>query len=88
MLVTIIGAVFLIVVFLFLTLTIAYFTLLERKVLASMQRRSGPNKVGFAGLLQPIADAAKLILKETLRPSSSDRVAFFVAPSLLLPSLY
>lgn len=75
-----IAIVLLIVVFLFITLTIAYFTLLERKVLAAMQRRSGPNKVGFAGLLQPIADAAKLILKETLRPSSSDRVAFFVAP--------
>lgn len=80
MLVIIITAIFLILVFLFLTLTIAYFTLLERKVLASMQRRSGPNKVGFAGLLQPIADAAKLILKETVRPSSADRLAFFLAP--------
>jgi NADH-quinone oxidoreductase subunit H len=66
--------------YLALTLTIAFFTLIERKILAAMQRRSGPNKVGVAGLLQPIADAAKLILKETLRPSSADRKPFFLAP--------
>jgi len=70
----------LVLIFLALTLTIAYFTLLERKVLASMQRRSGPNITGFSGLLQPIADAAKLIMKETLRPNLADKGAFFIAP--------
>jgi len=72
--------IFLVLAYLILTLTIAYFTLFERKTLASMQRRSGPNVTGFSGLLQPIADAAKLIMKETLRPNLSDRGAFFIAP--------
>lgn len=49
-----------------LLLAVAFLTLAERKVLASMQRRTGPNVVGFLGLLQPLADGAKLILKETV----------------------
>ena len=53
-----------------LLIAVAYFTLFERKVIASMQRRRGPNVVGFFGLLQPLADGLKLLLKETVLPRS------------------
>lgn len=63
-----------------LLLSVAFLTLAERKILAAMQRRKGPNVVGFLGLLQPIADGAKLILKETVIPSVSNRLIFLSAP--------
>lgn len=59
---------------------VAYLTLLERKVLASIQRRYGPDQVGFLGLLQPIADAAKLIFKETVLPVGANKFLFIFAP--------
>jgi len=65
-----------------LLFAVAFLTLVERKVLASIQRRVGPNVVGFTGLLQPIADAAKLIFKETILPSSSNMGLFVLAPLL------
>jgi NADH-quinone oxidoreductase subunit H len=63
-------------------LSVAYLTLVERKILASMQKRRGPNVVGFLGLLQPLADGAKLILKETILPSSANKGIFIFAPAL------
>jgi NADH-quinone oxidoreductase subunit H len=67
-----------------LLIAIAYLTLIERKVIASMQRRKGPNVVGFFGLLQPFADVLKLMVKETIVPSVSNRLIFLVAPILTL----
>lgn len=67
-----------------LLLSVAYAILIERKILASIQRRRGPNYVGFLGLLQPIADAVKLILKETIIPAAADKIIFLIAPLLAL----
>jgi len=63
-----------------LLLAIAYYTYFERKVLAASQLRKGPNVVGPFGLLQPIADAVKMLFKETIVPSSANRVIFIAAP--------
>ena len=61
---------------------IAYLTLAERKVIASMQMRRGPNVVGPFGLLQPVADGLKLLTKETIVPAGANRVVFMLAPML------
>jgi NADH-quinone oxidoreductase subunit H len=65
-----------------LLLAIAYLTLAERKVLAAAQLRKGPNVVGWFGLLQPIADGLKMLVKETVIPSGANRVVFIAAPIL------
>jgi NADH-quinone oxidoreductase subunit H len=62
---------------------VAYLTLAERKVLAAMQMRRGPNVVGPFGLLQPFADAIKMLMKETIVPSGASRFLFILAPMLL-----
>ncbi|MEH6476301.1 MAG: NADH-quinone oxidoreductase subunit NuoH [Sneathiella sp.] len=65
-----------------LLVLMAYLTLYERKVMAAMQLRKGPNVVGFYGLLQPFADGAKLFFKETVIPSGANKILFLVAPMI------
>jgi NADH-quinone oxidoreductase subunit H len=65
-----------------LLIGVAYLTYAERKVLAAMQLRKGPNVVGPFGLMQPFADALKMMMKETIIPSGSNRLLFLMAPML------
>nr|AYR06690.1 NADH dehydrogenase subunit 1 [Rhodogorgon sp.] len=67
-----------------LLVAVAYMTLAERKVMASIQRRKGPNVVGVFGLFQPLADGLKLFVKETILPSSANLIIFVLAPILTL----
>jgi NADH-quinone oxidoreductase subunit H len=63
---------------------VAYLTLAERKILGFMQVRPGPNRVGYWGLLQPIADGVKLLLKEIIIPTNASKFLFVAAPVLVL----
>ena len=65
-------------------LSVAIYTLLERKFMAAVQRRKGPVVVGFHGVLQPFSDALKLILKEFFRPGEAERLLFLFGPYLML----
>ncbi len=71
-----------------LMLCVAYITYAERKIIGYMQIRIGPNRVGFRGWLQPIADAMKLMFKEVIIPTQSDKYLFLIAPVLaIMPAL-
>ncbi len=63
---------------------VAYYTLAERKVIGYMQVRIGPNRVGWRGLLQPIADAVKLMMKEIIFPTRADKTLFIIAPMIAI----
>jgi NADH-ubiquinone oxidoreductase chain 1 len=65
-------------------LAVAYVTVAERKTMASMQRRLGPNIVGYYGLLQAFADAFKLLLKEYVSPTQANLILFFLGPIITL----
>ncbi len=67
-----------------LMLGVAYLTFAERKVIGWMQVRIGPNRVGFQGLLQPIADAVKLLMKEIIIPAGANRGLFILGPILAI----
>ncbi len=83
-----VSAIKLIVVFTITLVGVALLTLMERKVSAWMQYRHGPNRVGFAGLLQPAADGLKNIIKEETLPGEANRVLFMLAPMLaFIPAL-
>jgi NADH-quinone oxidoreductase subunit H len=65
-----------------LLISVAYFTLAERKIISAIQRRKGPNVVGYQGLLQPLADGLKLFVKESIFPSNANKALFVLAPIL------
>jgi len=65
-------------------LSVAFMTIIERKMLAAMQRRLGPTDVGYFGVLQPFSDALKLILKESVVPAQSNKILFYLAPVVTL----
>lgn len=67
-----------------LLIVIAIFTLAERRVMASIQRRKGPNVVGIWGFLQPFADGLKLVIKEIIIPNKANKFLFIFAPSFVL----
>lgn len=71
-------------VVLVLLVSVAYLTMAERKVVGAIQSRIGPNRVGFAGLGQPIADVIKLLCKEIIFPTASNRYLFVIAPILTI----
>jgi NADH-quinone oxidoreductase subunit H len=76
--------VFIVMIVVPLMLAVAYLTLWERKLIGWMQIRIGPNRVGPAGLLQPIADGVKLLFKEVILPTNASKVLYILGPMLML----
>ncbi len=86
--ITLIAVVKALVVFGAVQLTVMYLVLAERRVSAFLQERLGPNRVGWQGLLQPIADGLKFLLKEDIIPSRADKVIYVLAPGMIvIPAL-
>ena len=79
-----VGIIYIILFILPVLLSVAFITLAERKTMASMQRRIGPNIVGFYGILQPFADALKLLIKEYIAPTQANVILFFLGPIITL----
>jgi len=65
-----------------LLISVAYFTLAERKIMGAIHRRKGPNVIGYLGLLTPLSDGLKLFAKETILPSNANLAVFLMAPML------
>ncbi len=78
----------LLIMFVFLSVVVLSLTWLERKVLGRLQRRLGPTRTGPMGLMQPVADAIKLVLKEDIIPSESEKAIFWVAPVIVVVSAF
>ena len=76
----------LLIMFLSVVLAVAFLAVAERKTMAYMQRRTGPNAVGYLGVLMAIADAAKLLLKEIITPTHADKFILFISPMIALIS--
>jgi len=82
------NGVFIVLIMIPLFLAVAYLTLWERKLIGWMQIRIGPNRVGPAGLLQPIADGVKLLFKEVILPAKANKALFVIAPMIgIIPAL-
>lgn len=75
-------SIILLTIILSILISVAYFTLMERKVLAAMQRRRGPNVVGVYGVLQPLADGLKLMGKEGIIPTLANVWVYLAAPGI------
>src|SRR5919108_4408391 len=80
--------IYIIIIFLGISVAVIAMNWLERKILAHMQVRLGPMRVGPHGLLQPIADALKLILKEDIVPEGADSFVFWLAPLIILLAVF
>ena len=80
----IVSIILILIVLVPILLCVAFMTIIERKVMGSMQRRIGPNIVGYYGVLQPFADALKLVVKEQIIPAQSNKTLFFLAPMISL----
>ena len=78
----------LLIMFSVLSVVVLSLTWLERKVLGRLQRRLGPTRTGPMGLMQPVADAVKLILKEDIVPSSSEKAIFWLSPVIVVVSAF